>query len=142
MSAAKDKFHEYVYRLIMVHLGIFDVISDLTNRALMALSENNLESMMYDLQNKDRLINILSEVQAEIEDLIETTAQENIDSEFVNIIKTWSNDLNLNLEKISHLDMELTDALNNAKDETSKELASIFRSFEQFKGYNLSTTKK
>ena len=46
------------------------------------------------------------------------------------------------IEKTNEIDQNTTEILENQKEETTKEISTIFKIQEKFKGYNLADLKK
>ena len=131
-----------LFALMMIHTDFMDKIFGSTMRLNMATMQNDIESIDFESNNRERLINIIEQIQFTIEERLNRfSCQESIE-EVTPILKAWANDMGLWLEKVNAVDDLTTEGLEALKDETSKEIAVIYRAKEHFKGYNLNTMKK
>lgn len=118
-----------------------DHILTSSKQLVFATKQNNMDLINFEVNNRERLINIIEELQFKIEERLNSFFTQESLEESTPIIKAWANDLGLWYEKIGKIDDEINYALERMKEETSKEIGIIYRSKESFKGYNLNTLK-
>jgi len=127
--------------LLMIHTNFMDHILTSSKQLVFATKQNNMDLINFEVNNRERLINIIEELQFKIEERLNSFFTQESLEESTPIIKAWANDLGLWYEKIGKIDDEINYALERMKEETSKEIGIIYRSKESFKGYNLNTLK-
>lgn len=127
--------------LIMVHTDFMDRILVSTRRLHLAMVQNDLDLIEFESSNRERLINILEQVQFKIEERLNAFFTKESIKEVTPILNAWANDLGLWYEKIGIIDDETTQGLELMKEETAKEIAVVYRNRENFKGYNLNSLK-
>lgn len=133
---------EKLSQLIMKHRELMDMGTVCTNRILKASGEGRVDQADRESENRERLVNVIGNVQSAIEKEIQAMPLEGDSVELVNLVKAWNNDIEHWLEKISCLDREIIESLQNEKTKTTKEIASAYQNREKFKGYNLNNVKK
>lgn len=102
----------------------------------------NWEAVEENTNNRERLLSIIAQEQESIESVINSIFTEELTPENINIIKSWAFDTQDWINKTAIADEEILNALNDSKDEITKEIASIFRSKTAFRGYNLNDVRK
>lgn len=94
-------------------------------------------------QNRGRLLSILARLRAKIEkEILELGVEHVSKTPDYETIKKWANELEIWSQQTLDKDLEITSLLNELKAETSKEISTVFKSKQQFKGYNLNSTKR
>jgi formyltetrahydrofolate hydrolase len=107
-----------------------------------ATSRGDINLVNFEADNREKVISILGKFQSEIEDMLATLKADEITQEIVEIIKAWQVDVNSWAAEVDAIDAKSFEVLEAQKLETTKEIATIFTSRQQFKGYNLNNTKK
>ncbi len=128
--------------MIMYHTTMMDAISKQAKLVLSSASDNNIDLVTFGNQNRERLMNIMETAQHTIEDEISKLKDQELTLELVEVLKTWYWDLSQWVKRIENIDQQVLEILMNEKEETTKEIASIYSNREQFKGYNLNSVKK
>ncbi len=127
--------------LIMKHLALLDKVHDTSYKLYHASANSNLNLVKFESDNRERLINILRNIQFKVEDEINNLAMSDITSELLEMLDCWKWDINISINNIDILDQKTMESLQEQKDETSCKIASIYKSREKFKGYNLKNLK-
>ncbi len=131
-----------LFVLIMRHLSLLDRSDKLSYEMYQAASHGDVERVHFESDNRDRMIKVLETFQQNIEDTVAKTTSDKITPEFVDIIKSWSQDVHLWVERTTKLDNETTVLLEAQKERFTREIATVFKTNQQFKGYNLNNVKK
>jgi Tfp pilus assembly protein PilW len=92
--------------------------------------------------NRERLLNIVAKEQEDIEKVINSIIDEELTPENINIIKSWAFDTQNWINAIADKDDQIIEMLNESKDETTREIAGLFKSKQAFRGYNLNDVRK
>jgi predicted GTPase len=126
----------------MRHTALLDSSLKMTHNMFVATSRGDINLVNFEADNRERVINILEKFQTEIENMLATLKAEEVSQEIVEIIKAWQVDVNNWATEVDAIDAKSFEVLEAQKLETTKEIATIFTSRQQFKGYNLNNTKK
>lgn len=94
------------------------------------------------LDNRERLVNIVSKLQLETESMIEDLSGSDLGPENVQIIKSWHSDTHTIVSSIIELDDKINQTLEAQKKNVANEIRATFENVEKFKGYNLQTLRK
>lgn len=115
----------------------FSLMYDLIARALnntqriLEHSEcNEIQQVIYELDQRERLIEIIQKLQDELEELPDELKS-----------KYWTDEIIDAISLIKKYDDQIILNLQNAKKNTNTEIANIFKNKESFKGYNLHNLK-
>lgn len=133
---------EKIEYLIIRHTDLMDMCSTCSSRMLEAAMAGNVELADQESLNRERLVNIISKVQTSIENEINKTHVTEGSNYLVSLVKAWSNDIEIWLQKVGKLDQEIVSALEEEKQKTTQEISSTFQNKEKIKGYNLNSVKK
>ncbi len=114
-----------------------DLGSKSTHNILKAIQHGDWTTVEFETNNRARLLNVIGQDQAQIEKVINNLIDEEVTSENINLIKSWALDTQSWIDKTAREDDIIVAALNNSKDEVTKDLASLFKSKQAFRGYNL-----
>ena len=114
-----------------------DLGSKSTQAIIKAIQHGDWETVEFETNNRARILNIISADQASIEKVINNLIDEEVTSQNLSLIKSWAFDTQAWIDKTAHQDDVIVEALNNSKDEITKDLAGLFRSKQAFRGYNL-----
>ncbi len=131
-----------IYKDIMAHLDLIDAVDRESKLILRAARLGDLDQVDVTIENRDRLIKILESTQGKIEQKTHLLENHELNEESIGILKSWLNDLNLWVEKNLSIDAEIVALLEQEKDETTKQISTVFKSRQQHKGYNLNNVKK
>lgn len=131
-----------IYNLLMRHTALLDSGLKITHSIYLAAARADINLVNFEADNRERIVNVLEKFQTEIEDMVSTLKADEVSPEIVEILKAWQSDLYNWSCEVQAIDLKTSDLLEGQKHETTKEIATIFTSRQQFKGYNLSNTKK
>lgn len=131
-----------IYEKIMQHLDLFTALTGATKALLVSAQKQRVDLVAEITDNRDRLINVIKTVQTSIEDDIAALNPARVTREQVDIIKTWGKEINQIVLMNDKLDKECMLLLEQQKEDTTKEIATVFTNHQAFKGYDLSNVKK
>lgn len=127
---------ETLFDNIQEHLSMLD-LAVLSSEKIRDFAKNeNLEGVVSETENRERLVNIVAKIQRDVENQINLLDAGDISADGILILKAWFQDLNTWSERMLTCDRETVEYLGQQKDNTSKEIALIFKNKEIFKGYN------
>lgn len=127
--------------LIMSHIDSMDKMLLITTQILKAAEKGNVNAVSDLTINRQRLLNIISDHQLKIEAIVKSLTAEDA-FELKDIINSWNKDVRLRTTQIIEIDTEISSFLEKAKESTTKEIASVYKAKQSFKGYNLNDLKK
>ena len=130
-----------LFENIQKHLSMLDLAVASSQKIKAYASLENVEAVSNETDNRVRLVNILGTIQQTIEEQINQLNAANLSADDIMILKAWFADLSNHSEKMIELDRETVEILGQQKEDTTKEIAHIFKNKEMFKGYN-HTNKK
>ncbi|OUR93031.1 hypothetical protein A9Q84_21240 [Halobacteriovorax marinus] len=131
-----------IYNLLMRHTALLDSTLKITHNMFVATSRGDINLVNFEADNRERLIKVLDKFQGEVDNMLGTLKADEITQEIVEVMKAWQFDINSWINEIDAIDNKSSELLEAQKLETTKEIATIFTSRQQFKGYNLNCTKK
>lgn len=131
-----------MYNLLMRHTALLDSSLKMTHEMFQATCRGDINLVNFEADNRERVMKILEKFQSEIENMLATLKPDEITQDIVEIIKAWQVDVNNWAIELDAIDVKSSEVLEAQKLETTKEIATIFTSRQQFKGYNLNNTKK
>jgi hypothetical protein len=126
---------------IQEHLCMLDLALTSSEKIVAYAAKEKLDSVVSETENRERLVNVISKIQATVEDQINQLNVASMDNADIMILKSWFQDLSIWSEKMIACDKQTVELLAQQKEETTKEIASLFKSKELFKGYNHSIRK-
>ncbi len=130
-----------LFENIQEHLGLLD-LALLSSQRITSLAQlEDVDGVSNETDNRERLINVIGHVQQIIENQINQLNAAELKSDDILILKTWFQDLSKWSEKMIEQDRETVECLSQQKENTTKEIAHIFKNKEMFKGYNNSPKK-
>ena len=127
---------------IMTHLELLDKTLNISLRIRAYASINETEQAELQLENRTRLVSIITSLQDKIERDLNLLTADKLTPEIIDIVKSWSFDLDNHLISIDKIDQEILVLLENSKVETSKELGTIFTNRNNISGYSQRNVKK
>ncbi|MDA8791719.1 hypothetical protein N9N67_00665 [Bacteriovoracaceae bacterium] len=113
----------------MLLYNMTEKILSLTLKVLQDCEIGETENLTEDLNNRERLIGVLNYL------------QDKLSKEPTNINKQLIEESNRILGQIEKLDIQIVDSLEKIKEETNSEIAKVYKTKENFRGYNLKNTK-
>lgn len=130
-----------LFESIQRHLSLLDLAVTSSESITAYARKEDLDSVVAETENRERLINVIGKIQGTIEEQINQLNAALLTGDDIMILKTWFQDLSVWSEKMIELDKETVEALGQQKENTSKEIAMLFKNKEMFKGYNHSAKK-
>ncbi len=130
-----------LFALIMVHTDFMDHIMVSSRRLQRATLRGDMDTIEFESNNRERLINIIEQIQFTIEERLNAFSTQESIMELTPVLNAWANDLGLWYEKVGALDDETTQGLEELKEETQREIAVVYKNKEGLKGYNLNSLK-
>ncbi len=128
--------------LIKEHMYMLDKSLLSSKKIDRYLKDERLKEMTAETENRERLFNIIEYIQNKIEKMLNLILQDELSKEYLQGIKNWQKDMTNKVDQIIQLDHQIVCQLENAKDQTSKEIATIYKQKQLFKGYNLGDVHK
>ena len=130
-----------LFENIQEHLGLLDLALTSSQKIQSFAKLEELNGVVSETENRERLVNIIGQVQHVIENQINQLNAAEVTGEDILILNSWFQDLSLWSEKMIAYDKKTVDLLGQQKNDTTKEIAHLFKNKEMFKGYN-ATAKK
>lgn len=127
---------------IMQHLDLLEALTSATKSLNHAAVNAQVDLVWQITENRDRLINVIRTIQTRIEDDINELELSTVGKEHIDILKTWSQEVNQVIFLNDKLDQETTALLVEQKDQAATEIGSVFKNRQSVKGYDLSNVKK
>lgn len=130
-----------LFENIQQHLCMLDLALHSSQQIASFAKLENLDAVVNETDNRERLVNVIGKLQAGIEDQINQLNAAALTSEDISILKSWFHDLSQWSEKMIALDRETVEYLSEQKENTTQEIAHLFKNKEIIKGYNHSLKK-
>lgn len=130
-----------LFENIQKHLSLLDLALASSQKIQSFAKIENLDGVVDETENRERLVNVIGQVQQIIENQINQLNAAELNSEDIMILKSWFQDLSVWSDKMIVNDKETVELLGNQKENTTKEIAHLFKNKEMFKGYNNSPKK-
>lgn len=135
-----------MFERVLLMLQIFTARLDQCNKETLSILKcvhsGDFEKLEEITNNREKLLDIITQEQERIEKTINTIISEELTATNINIIKSWAFDTQNWINRTSKLDQSIIEALNNSKDAVTKEIATVFKSKAAFRGYNLNDVTK
>lgn len=126
---------------IQSHLSLLELALQSSNKIKFFASINDVDQVLGETENRERLVNVIGQVQSRLETRVSSLGPHDLQEDSIEILKSWFQDLAQWSDKMIELDRETVELLTQQKEETTKEIATIFKNKEIFKGYNHSMKK-
>nr|BDT26634.1 hypothetical protein BHI3_01000 [Bacteriovorax sp. HI3] len=130
-----------LFENIQQHLSMLDLALSSSQRIASMARTEDLDGVVSETDNRERLVNIIAKLQHSIEEQINQLNASEVSGDDIGILKSWFQDLSIWSERMIELDKETVEILSQQKENTTKEIAHIFKNKEMFKGYNHSSKK-
>lgn len=125
-----------IFENIQEHLCMLELAVLSSEKIKIAATGELLDEVVLENENRERIVNIVAKIQRKIEDQINLLGPSEITLDGIQVLKSWFQDLNLLSEQMLTFDSETVELLAQQKESTTKEIATIFKNKEVFKGYN------
>lgn len=130
------------YLSVQRHLDLTEAVLNISQDILKAAPNGDMDSICLLLDNRERLMNLVSERQAVVEDLIGAISDINVIKTLKPIIDSWIFDTQKWSSQVQTIDQQLVQIFQEQKSKTQTELSDSFKYRQKFGGYDLSSTKK
>lgn len=130
-----------LFENIQEHLSMLDLALASSKRITIYAKAENLDGVVEETENRERLVNIIGKLQKTVEDGVNQLNAAALSQDDIMILKSWFQDLSTWSDRMIELDKETVEILGQQKENTTKEIAHLFKNKELFKGYN-HTNKK
>jgi 5-formaminoimidazole-4-carboxamide-1-beta-D-ribofuranosyl 5'-monophosphate synthetase len=127
---------DILFENIQEHLTMLDLAVHSSEKIRDFAKNENLEAVVSETENRERIINIVTQIQRKVEEQINLLDAGDVSQDGILILKAWFQDLSVLSERMLVCDRETVEFLGQQKDETTKEIAVIFKNKAVFKGYN------
>ena len=126
---------------IIRHLSNLDLVKMASEKLYYSCLEADIDRIEFFSKNRGRLVNFVQKQQEEIESIIAEKNKELSNSQSIEILKAWVDDISIKTNEIGLLDEKILDELGKEKDKTTQEIATTFKNKDKFKGYNLNKVR-
>ncbi len=130
-----------LFENIQKHLSLLDLALQSSQQITSFAKLENLDAVMNETENRERLINVIGKIQKTIEDKINQLNAAALTPDDIMILKSWFQDLSAWSDRMIALDLETVNHLSEQKESTTQEIAHLFKNKEVIKGYNHSQKK-
>ncbi len=131
-----------IFEGIQSHLSYLELALQTARAMLSATSAGEVDSVTGLADNFERLLNIIAQEQKSIEQQIYILDPKEVRMDQLEILRMWVQEVNLLTEKINQVDEATLEELNQLKDQTGAEIASVFANKEKIRGYAFNSVKK
>lgn len=121
---------------IQQHLSMLDLALLSSEQIASMARTEDLDGVVSETDNRERLVNIIAKLQQSIEEQINQLNAAEVTQSEIQILKAWFQDLSVWSDRMIEFDKETVEILSQQKENTTKEIAHIFKNKEMFKGYN------
>lgn len=121
---------------IQGHLAMLELALSSSKKISAFASLENLDAVVAETDNRERLVNIIGKLQGTIENQINQLNAAALQEDDIMILKAWFHDLSVWSDRMIEADKETVEILSQQKENTTKEIAHLFKNKELFKGYN------
>ena len=130
-----------IFEDIQRHLSLLDLaLASSIKISSLAINEN-IDGLVNETDNRERLVNLIGQFQQAIENQINQLNAAELSSNDISILKVWFEDLASWSEKMIEQDRITVELLAQQKENTTKEIAVVYKNKESLKGYNHSAKK-
>lgn len=130
-----------LFEKIQNHLSMLDLALLSSQKITSMARTEDLDGVVDETDNRERIVNIIGKLQQGIEEQINQLNAAEVTQDDIQILKAWFQDLSIWSDRMIELDKETVEILSQQKENTTKEIAHIFKNKEMFKGYNHNSKK-
>ena len=123
------------------HLELLDSVATLTKIVLQMAIDGDQLKIDKELENRKRLISIVSYVQGRIERLVKVIPREIYSRKIKLIIKSWESNSDQKIQDIIKMDEQILEYLNRNRDEIKKNISETYKNKIIHEKYNLTSNK-
>jgi len=121
--------HE-LFESIQQHLCMLDLALHSSQQIVSFAKLENLDAVINETDNRERLVNVIAKIQQSIEDQINQLNAAALSGDDIMILKSWFQDLSSWSEKMIAHDRETVEILSAQKENTTQEIAHLFKNKE------------
>jgi len=122
--------------LVNKNITLFEESIKITRLIKSAVDQDNVEEAVNLVENRDRLINIITETQQELIEKIAQVEGPRLTTAFVNYLKNWKIKVNSSVATIKDLDSEILICLENSKNEAMNKVATMLQNIQKVRNYD------
>ncbi len=123
------------------HQSLLNKSVSLTEKMIKAAQKENIELVTELADNRQRLLDIINQAQADIEKKLEQNIGTR-ESSFIRKANSWISNTQIFIQEIARLDEILLEELNQVKENTIKEVSKVYKQKKSIQGYNLNNVKR
>jgi uncharacterized protein YdcH (DUF465 family) len=124
------------------HLMLLNKALGLTQEIAQKTSQGNLDEVIQLSDNRERLVQLIFHMFTQIDRELNLISSEDLNPRLIQDLKLWQEQMNLLVDSINALDEQIINRLENDKTQSTAEIAQLFNTRENLKGYDLSNVKK
>jgi len=125
------------------HVELLNSIEAASTLIIKTLQTEDFDKADNNIENRDRLINLVSEVRRKIEDeLSNANTVAGLSKNDIATVKTWQLQTIETIAKVDIKNQELLRVLDAMKKVTGQDVSEIFKKRQKFKGYNLNNLQR
>lgn len=102
----------------------------------------DFDEILPEIDNRDRLIEIITTLQKEIDTILAKCSPIEITPEIQQTLKDWNSSCEINFAKVEQLNLKLVETLTEMKDQTQNEINEVRGNRTKIGGYNLNNVKR
>lgn len=135
---------EIIQNLVDEHLCMLEELYNVTTRIHAYARSSNVGPLVNEVENRERLMNILEHLQNKVTGLFDNfrVLNEEERQRLVKMAKSWQMKVDAKIHAIDQLNASILEELDQQKLQTLKEVFFLHQSKEKFKGYNLNNVKR
>ena len=118
---------ETLFDNIQEHLTMLDLAVGSSEKIRNFAKNENVDGVVSETENRERIVNIVALIQRKVEEQINILNPSDINQDGLLILKAWFHDLSILTERMLVCDRETVEYLGQQKDDTTKEIALIFK---------------
>jgi uncharacterized protein YdcH (DUF465 family) len=124
------------------HLMLLNKALGLTQEIAQKTSQGNLDEVIELSDNRERLVQLIFHMFTQIDRELNLISSEDLNPRLIQDLKLWQEQMNLLVDSINALDEQIINRLETDKTQSTAEIAQLFSTRENLKGYDLSNVKK
>ncbi len=131
-----------ILETIQSHLSFLESALVVSSRMYNTSKTGNIDAVTNEADNFERLLGVIEQIQKDIEQRIYLLDPKEVRMDQLEILRLWVQEVNILTEKINQFDELTLECLNQVKDQTGAEIASVFANKEKIRGYGFNSVKK
>ena len=108
----------------MIHLSFLDKLLDLSEKIISALKQDNIDEVLFLVNNRERLIGIIKILEKKIISSFKNNNSKDVS--ISEVYKAWKLDTETSAKKVFHLDQLSFEYLSEIKKTTKEKISEIF----------------